>query len=248
MIWCLHGAVGMASDWNDFSARMAMAGHEVRAVDLWEFADGRGCSLAEFGEALCREVEREDEEPVLVGYSLGGRLGLHALLAKPSLWKAAVIASAHPGIGGEEDRVLRMAEDARWAAHALTGEWEAFLERWNTQGILRRSLGPGLADRGDLESRREAVARGFMEWSLGKQDDLRPRLGEVPCPVLWMTGAEDEKFRALAEEAVACLPDAWHCIVASAGHRVVWDAAEHVAEEIERFLVQRGCSPRESRE
>ena len=34
-LWCLHGAVGLASDWDDFKSGMESGGHQVYAIDLW---------------------------------------------------------------------------------------------------------------------------------------------------------------------------------------------------------------------
>lgn len=238
MIWCLHGAVGMAEDWHEFAGTMAEYGHEVRAVDLWEFVEEAGCSLVEFGEALNARVRDEDADPVLVGYSMGGRLALHALLAHSVPWTAAVIVSAHPGLESHRERVLRMAADAEWAAQALTGDWHRFLASWDAQPVLRGSEGGILAlgDRRSLQPRREAVARGFIEWSLGKQDDLRPRLRHLSLPLLWLTGQEDAKFTALAREADAV--SLRHLVVEGAAHRIPWERPQSFATLVHQFLAQ----------
>ena len=121
-IWCLHGAVGSADDWVPLAEGWTAAGHEVQRVDLWGFLEEEGMALAEFGAVLNAEVRRagENARNILVGYSMGGRLGLHALVDDPGLWSRAVLVSAHPGLFGEEERILRMARDAEWAALALT--------------------------------------------------------------------------------------------------------------------------------
>ncbi len=236
MIWCLHGAVGMAADWKRFAERMVAGGHEVRRVDLWEYVEERGCSLSEFGERLCERVRLEDPAPCLLGYSMGGRLALHALLAEPSLWRAAVIVSAHPGLEHEEDRIMRMAADAQWAADSLTMNWDEFVRKWKAQPVLRESGEEGLGDRTMLKRRHRAVARGFVEWSLGKQDDLRGRMGEIGCPVLWVNGAEDEKFCRLGVQAVSELMDGRQVIIPGAGHRVPWEAPGEFVGEVTGML------------
>ena len=109
MIWCLHGAVGMAEDWKDFAAEWGRRGETVRRVDLYRFVDCEPMELAAFGKAFSEEV-RAGGEPgnnVLVGYSMGGRLALHALLeaAGEGVFSKAVIVSAHAGLSGERERV-----------------------------------------------------------------------------------------------------------------------------------------------
>ena len=160
-------------------------------VDLWGFVEEGACSFADFAAELNARVRAEDEAPVLLGYSMGGRLALHALLEDGVPWRAGVIVSAHPGIRDPEERVMRMAKDAEWATGAFSGSWQKFLADWNSQGVLEGEMVGRLGDRNRLEPRRVAVARGFMEWSLGKQEDLGPRLGEIECPVLWLTGERD---------------------------------------------------------
>jgi 2-succinyl-6-hydroxy-2,4-cyclohexadiene-1-carboxylate synthase len=241
MIWCLHGAVGMASDWRGHGGAWAVAGEEVRRVDLWRFLACESLSLTELGAALNTEVRQAGggKKNVLVAYSMGGRVALHALLEDPALWAGAVVVSAHPGLGCEEDSIMRMASDAEWAGKALTADWSRFLSEWNGQGVLagvRESEGFEFGDRAKLERQRREVAMSFMEWSLGKQDNLRSRLSEIPCPILWVTGGHDEKFSALARECVDLLPQGKHEEVEDAGHRVPWDAPESFCELVTRFV------------
>lgn len=240
MIWCLHGAVGMAEDWKGLSGKLAKGGNAVRRVDLWRYLDCCPMELEEFGKAFCEEVRASGEEKnVLIGYSMGGRLALQALLAgaEDNLFAGAVIVSAHPGLEGEEERVLRMASDAEWAGKALVGEWATFLQEWDGQKVLNpEGVGlDGLGDRRTLKPRRQAVARSFMDWSLGKQADLRPRLAALEVPVLWVTGERDSKFTGLAEGAVAEMKQARHEVVAGAGHRVPWENGERFAELVGSF-------------
>ena len=54
--------------------------------------------------------------------------------------------------------------------------------------------------------RRREIARSFVDWSLGAQEPLWDRLHEITIPVLWVAGENDAKFRALAERAVALIP------------------------------------------
>lgn len=227
-IWCLHGAVGMAEDWKGF----AVPGWAVKRVDLWRFLDCCPMALAEFAAALNEEAAAGEGRRVLLGYSMGGRLALHALLAGGP-WDAGVIVSAHPGLENEQARVERMAADAAWAGRALTGDWRDFLRRWESQDVL---AGAEMEGRDGLDPRRQAVARSFMDWSLGVQLPLWGSLGEVKRPLLWVAGERDEKFKALAKRAVGLLPEAEGWIAESAGHRVPWEVPEAFAGKVGEFL------------
>jgi 2-succinyl-6-hydroxy-2,4-cyclohexadiene-1-carboxylate synthase len=228
-LWCLHGAVGRAADWRD----LRIPGRAVKRVDLWRFLQCRPMSLAGFGHALNAEAAPTAGPRVLVGYSMGARLALHALLAGGA-WDAAVLVAPHPGLEDPAERAARRESDAAWAARALSDDWRGFLAAWDSQPVL--AGGTAFPDRRALASRRREVARSFIDWSLGAQEPLWNRLQEIACPVLWVVGARDTKFRALADRAVPLLPrgEAW--IAAAAGHRVPWEAPEAFRERVGEFL------------
>ena len=237
--WCLHGALGMAADWRGLAKRLAAAQIGSRAVDLWRFLEGRELPLAEFGAALNADALGERARAggrALLGYSLGGRLALHALLEAGHPWQAAVIVSAHAGLGDAAERAARRAEDAAWAARALAGNWQEFFQAWTAQPVLHTSAPRDPQAAARLVMRRREIARSFVDWSLGAQAPLWDRLHEIQIPVLWVAGENDAKFRALAERAVAMLPRATLAIAPGAGHRVPWEAEAWLAERVAGFL------------
>lgn len=237
---CLHGAVGLAADWRPLTQALAEARIGSRAVDLWRFLECEPMPLDRFGAAFNADaggsVERGPR--ILIGYSMGGRLALHALLQPDHPWKAAVIIGAHPGIEDESERSKRAATDAQWASHALMGSWSDFLHDWEQQAILQGTAPRDAHDSARLQLRRREIARSFVDWSLGNQTPLWERLPEIGIPVLWVVGEHDEKFRALGERACAGIPHATLAIAPGAGHRVPWQAGEWLAETIRRFLNQ----------
>lgn len=214
----------MAADWRTFAASLPSSFGGVRRLDLWRFLDCCPMSLEACGKALTEEIVRVDPEPVLLGYSMGGRLALHAMLARPSVWKAAIIVSAHPGLTSEAERAERREQDAEWSSRALKGDWPDFLAQWNAQGVLGDA--GDMPDRVRLKDRRASIARSFIDWSLGAQENLAPRLGEISCPVLWVTGERDEGFTQLGRESVAMLPRGEHRMISDCGHRVPWEKPE----------------------
>jgi 2-succinyl-6-hydroxy-2,4-cyclohexadiene-1-carboxylate synthase len=237
--WCLHGAVGMAADWRGFAKNLAVAAIGTRAVDLWRFLDCCPLPLRDFGPALHADTGGESARGrgrVLLGYSLGGRLALHALLENPHPWQAAVIISAHPGLEDPADRATRRAADAEWATQALTGDWQKFLTAWDAQPVLSGAAQREPQVSGGLSMRRREIARSFVDWSLGAQDPLWPRLAEISVPVLWIAGENDAKFIALGRRAVSLMPNARLVIAPDCGHRVPWQAPEWFADQVAQFL------------
>ena len=237
-IWCLHGAVGSAADWHPFRDRWQSAGYDFRAVDLWRFLDCCPRSMVDTAIALNAEVASYTGTNLLVGYSMGGRMGLQALLAENSPWDAAVIIAAHPGLESEREKSERRKSDAEWSALCHRGDWAEFLQKWQGQAILRQPSDAVIAgmDREPLIQRRKEISRSFVSWSLGAQENFWPRLPEIEVPVLWLTGRDDDKFTRLAQRACGLLPDARHLIVPAAGHRVPWQQPELFAEAVLKFF------------
>lgn len=237
--WCLHGAVGMAADWRGFAKQLAATGIGSRAVDLWRFLDCCPMPLGEFAQALNADASGEifrGNGRALLGYSMGGRMALHALLENAHPWQAAVIVSAHPGLETEPERAARRAGDAEWATRALAGNWQPFLDAWNAQPVLGQTPPRDSQASSSLIMRRREIARSFVDWSLGAQQALWHRLSEIKVPVLWIAGENDEKFRALAERACALTPGSSLAIAPGCGHRVPWENSDWFAGRVASFL------------
>lgn len=227
MIWCLHGNLGLAGDWDLLSSHeeSPFKGEIIRKVDLWRYQDCRSIGLAEFGEIFSSEVSAQDEEPTLIGYSMGGRLVLHALLANPTLWKRVILISVHPGLSTEEERKARRISDAEWSAKALSMNWTDFLKAWDEQEVFLKRP-DSLQDRHLLQPRAQAVARAFNAWSLGEQEDLREKVSVLSCPVTLITGEQDRKYSSLGTEF--SFLKAEHHRIPEAGHRTLWENPEEV--------------------
>ena len=237
--WCLHGAVGSAGDWREFAAAMSANSIASRAVDLWRFLACEPMSLTRFGEALnaeANDVSAGRAKRVLVGYSMGGRLALHALARTDSPWDAAVIVSVHPGLEDADERRARLVQDAGWAAQAFGGDWQKFLDEWNAQSVLAGEAPRDAEASARLVMRRREIARSFVDWSLGAQEPMWGELGRIKIPVLWVAGERDEKFHGLGERAVSQMPQARLAVAPGAGHRVPWECGEWFAARVGEFI------------
>ena len=208
MLWALHGALGSHRDWESILP-------ESRPVDLWEMDAEQ--DMQHWAARWTEQVAQEDPEPVLLGYSMGGRLGLQALLAATTLWKRAIIISAHPGLRTEEERAKRREHDQAWLTRFQTEPIASVLKDWNAQATLSHA-----SSLPNPEAFHPAMARCFQSWSLGQQEPLWHQLEQIPCPVLWLCGAEDLKFAALGKEAAARIPQGTYRELPNCGHRLPW--------------------------
>ncbi|WP_418675161.1 hypothetical protein [Akkermansia sp.] len=83
MLWLLHGNLGSPADWKPVMDALRSNAIESRALNLWKYLECCPKSLPEMGRVLCSEIAAQDKHPHICGYSLGGRLAMHAVLAHP---------------------------------------------------------------------------------------------------------------------------------------------------------------------
>lgn len=238
-IWCLHGAVGAAADWRGTARQLAEEKVGTRAIDLWRFLEPGPLPLSDFARALNAEPGEEvfrGTGRALMGYSMGGRLALHALLEKNHPWQAAIIISAHPGLENAGEQADRRAADMQWASRAFAGDWPQFVAAWNSQPVLAGAAARPSEETLRLVSRRREVAQSFINWSLAVQQPLWGRLQEIEVPVLWIAGENDGKFLEIARRATKAIPRATLAIAPAAGHRVPWEAEAWLGETAARFV------------
>jgi 2-succinyl-6-hydroxy-2,4-cyclohexadiene-1-carboxylate synthase len=233
MIWALHGMVGEPADW-DF-LRPALP--ELQTPLLWSEVD----RYTPWAFQFAKKVRAADPRPVLIGYSMGGRLALHALLADPTLFRAAIIISAHTGLADRELRQRRWRQDDEWAKKLRSLPWETFLRIWNDQPVFDGVNLPG--ERLTTFKWRQGIIRSFDCWGLSRQEDLLPKLGHLQLPVLWVTGGKDTRYTDLARDAVAALPNARHAVIPEAGHRVPWEERAAFTDTLNHFLASENLLP-----
>jgi 2-succinyl-6-hydroxy-2,4-cyclohexadiene-1-carboxylate synthase len=173
---------------------------------------------------------RIDGRVTLVGYSMGGRIALHVALALPGRIDRLVLIGASAGIADPCARDARRAADDRLADEIESSTIEEFARRWAQTPVLAGQ--PEWIERDRLSNTTAGLARALRGLGTGALPSLWDRLGELGMPVLLIVGERDQKFRAIAEEMAAAIPDARVTVVAGAGHAVHLEAPEQVAELI----------------
>ncbi len=173
---------------------------------------------------------------VLAGYSMGGRLALHAALAEGPTDRPEqlVLIGASPGLDDEAERATRRAADERLAAEieGLTiGEFSA---RWEQSPVLCGQPPDVLAEvRADrLRSAPAGLARALRGLGTGALPSLWHRLEELRVPVTLVVGEHDRKFRRIAERMAERIQNPRLLVVQGAGHAVHLEAPVLVAQVI----------------
>lgn len=227
MIIALHGFLGHPHDWDELKMENIEA-FGIHWIKKWK-------TIEEWAFAFNQEIAAKTyvQKPVLMGYSLGGRLALHALIQNPNLWQGGIIISAHPGLKSEQERRTRLCEDERWAKRFETEEWEPLMQAWNKRPVLASSQA---FERQEKTYSRAALAEVLRQASLGKQADLREAIAHLSLPVLWITGTKDQMYAQLASSLSFAHPfSAWKNI-SEAGHRVPWDQPVRFKQVVYAFL------------
>jgi 2-succinyl-6-hydroxy-2,4-cyclohexadiene-1-carboxylate synthase len=226
-IYALYGFLGLSSDWD--ALRRGVSG-DFEALELFSLAHPRE-GFWEWGRALNRRVAQEPvERRILLGYSQGGRLAMHALVDAPELWAGAIIISANPGLKVEEEKAPRLQVDLDWAERFLKDPWDGLIQDWDRQGVFQGQA-PAFR-RKEEDYIRSNLAQAIEGWSVGRQDDLRESLSKLPFPILWVAGEKDTKYAEIAQEMAALHPHSSCWVAPEAGHRVPWECPGPFLEKI----------------
>jgi 2-succinyl-6-hydroxy-2,4-cyclohexadiene-1-carboxylate synthase len=198
-----------------------------------EFAERRPASFAAC-DAYLRVVA--GERFTLGGYSMGGRVALHAALSLGPRVERLVLIGASPGLASAEERAARAADDAALADRIEAIGLEAFVREWAAQPLfdgMPRGVAE-IASEDRLRNTASGLAAALRGLGTGVMPSLWERLGELAMPVDLVVGERDARFRAIAERMEGELPDARLHVVPGAGHAVHLEAPEAVAEILRR--------------
>lgn len=157
---------------------------------------------------------------VLVGYSMGARIALHAILAEPDCASAVVLVSGTAGIADDAARSTRRAADAALAARIVELGTGPFIEEWLAQPMFA-GLPRSDADRAlRATNRPESLARSVLRLGQGAQEPLWDRLGRIARPVTVIAGSDDPRYAEEAVRIAAAVQHGSSTVIAGAGHAV----------------------------
>jgi 2-succinyl-6-hydroxy-2,4-cyclohexadiene-1-carboxylate synthase len=172
----------------------------------------------------------------LAGYSMGGRVALHAALSLGDRIERLVLIGASPGLASAAERAERAAADAALADRIEAIGLEAFVREWAAQPLFD-GMPRGIAEQVEADRLRNTapgLAAALRGLGTGVMPPLWERLGELAIPVELVVGERDEKFRAIASLMAEALPDAQVRVVPGSGHAVHLEVPDAVVEVIRR--------------
>jgi 2-succinyl-6-hydroxy-2,4-cyclohexadiene-1-carboxylate synthase len=246
----IHGWLGSAHDWRPIIDCLSSVNHSLQrhvvAVDLpghgesppWDDGTLTFSSLCDSLASLIIE-QFTATPPIIVGYSLGGRLALQLARRHPKLLHSLVMIAAHPGLPSDSEtktasssRAERFALDLARAHEVTTTPWPVFIERWYDLGIFA-SLRAHPVIRDQIITQRlahppTAPAPLLTALSVAHQP---PPPRTVATPTHQIVGSLDPAYHHLAHGAPWMKAATHHriTVIEGVGHAVVYEAAREVA-------------------
>lgn len=248
----LHGFFGLPIDWMFLKTFFPQDNLYFHHIDSFlptvnETHDKRKSQFNVWAEKFNQHVlnlnnsSHSKQNNILIGYSLGGRLALHALIQQnkskstnhQSIWDGAIIFSANPGLSSQSEKQERLFQDKQWAHKILTKPWLNIQSEWNAQGVFTNQKDTFYRD--EVNYNKSMLAQILINFSLGKQKNLRSQMLKLNLPVLWITGENDIKFTKISKELMHSHQNFKYEIVQNAGHRVPWEQPQKTIELIAKF-------------
>jgi len=191
-------------------------------------------------EGRLAEIADAGEGAVLCGYSMGGRLALHAASREPRRYAGLVTVGASAGIDAPATRKARADADERLASWMETQPIEQIVEVWERQPLFADQSERLLDAQRPARLRQDPRSLAMLLRTAG-QGTLQPLwqvLGALDLPVLALAGELDERYREMARRIAATTPRGATTIVERAGHAPQLQRPEAVAKLLADFLDQ----------
>lgn len=215
----LHGFTQTAKSWEQVISTLPSNDIEdVHAVDLPGHGDNPEghVDICEIADSLVAEYGAA----IYIGYSFGARVALHVACRHLDKVVGLVLVSGSPGLADPNERDARTHADNQLADHIESVGVATFIDEWLTNPLFS-TLDTTAAMKVDrLRNTATGLADSLRHAGTGRQESLWPRLGNITCPTLLVTGAQDSKFSDIAAKMSTLVPDCKWVSVADAGHTV----------------------------
>ena len=227
----LHGFTQTGRSWAPVAAALGER-YKCFAPDLPGHGDASDRRPATFGAVTAYLAALKPDRFVLAGYSMGGRLALHAALHLPARVERLVLIGASPGLADPQEREARRIADDELARSIEDGGLESFVDEWGGLPLFA-SQPPAVAAaaRADrLRNSAPGLAAALRGMGTGVMEPLWDRLAELPMPVTLIAGEHDEKFRRIAERMAERIPHPSLVVIGGAGHAAHLERPGFVAD------------------
>jgi pimeloyl-ACP methyl ester carboxylesterase len=220
----VHGAAGTHLDWPVALRKMASLAPDLAAHG--KSTAPRRDTIAEHAADMVALLDAlEINRTVVAGHSMGGAIALQMALDAPERVHALILLGAAPHYTINENILAINAENQSEIGQAFK-KW-----MWNraTSDDVRE-----LGFRQFMKTDRAVIRADYVACAAF---DVRARLGEIKAPALVLAAPSDRMVPFAQSEALAAeLPDATLVSVEDAGHMMMLEKPEEVAEHVRAWL------------
>ncbi|MBE9034392.1 2-succinyl-6-hydroxy-2,4-cyclohexadiene-1-carboxylate synthase [aff. Roholtiella sp. LEGE 12411] len=249
LITFLHGFMGDINEFdqaikllsNDFSSLILdLPGHgktQVLGGDEYYTIENTAYALINLLDKL------KITKCFLVGYSMGGRLGLYLTLHFPERFYKVVLESASPGLATEAERLERIRHDTQIARKLIRStdriEFAAFISNWYNQkifGYVKNHPEYSHMIESRLQNNPMELDKSLRFMGTGSQPSLWEQLKKNTIPMLLLAGEYDEKFIDINIKITKICEFCQLEIINHAGHNIHFENTLAFVQNVKKFL------------
>jgi len=251
LIIFLHGFMG---NMHEFDEAVELLSDEFAYLTLDLPGHGKtqvwgGDEYYTMANTACALINLLDELKIakcfLIGYSMGGRLGLYLILHFPERFYKVVLESASPGLPTEAARLERIKRDTQIGRKLIRSieriDFAAFLSNWYTQPIFGSIRNHPEYDR-MIESRLQnnplELDKSLRFMGTGYQPSLWEKLKYNTIPILLLAGEYDDKFIDINIQMAKTCEFSQLKIIGDAGHNIHFENTLAFVQNLKSFFTQ----------
>lgn len=183
--------------------------------------------------------------PILLGYSMGGRLALALALTYPNLFSKLILVSTRPGYHSHAEHIARIESDRKWIDILQLQGVEGFYNKWENQPIIASQNKIDPQERKKMRQRRielntvPGLIFALETFGSGIMPPFWNNLHRITIPTLLISGENDTEYsQKIHKEMTSVLPKnlTQEAIIPNAGHAPQWENRDAFVEVIENYL------------
>ena len=202
------------------------------------------CAYVDFAthtldERIAEICDAATAADVVVGYSLGGRLALNAVV-RGLCPRALVLVSCSGGLADPSERAQRLESDAALADLMERSTIDEIVARWESNPVFSTQPRDVVARQrpGRLAHQPAQLASLLRTAGQGAMAPVWDELPKLALPVLAIAGERDARYAEAARRMAALLPNGDARLIAGAGHAPQLEQPAATARAILDFVAE----------
>lgn len=243
----IHGFAGSSDDWLQIFPQINK--HYLPfAIDL--IGHGKSSSPSDISyythDAIANHLKSIFDfynitEPIICGYSMGGRAAISFAMKYPQNVKALILESSSPGIINSSERDLRYRNDLSLAENIQLKGLEFFDEYWSNLPIFDSQKYLSAHQLAQIKTKRlnnniTGLCNSLRGFSVGVMPNFWNRLPKIEVPVLLISGEYDNKYTEINRIMSGLIKNSESKIIDSCGHNTHLEKPMEFVSLVNLFL------------